>query len=284
VVFDGPFVKEDIEAFIKGHMTATFEEIGQENAADYYTSGLPLAYLFLDKDESRSALIKEIEPVAKEFKGKVNFVWVDASKYAGHASHLNLKESWPAFAIQELDKQAKYPFNQQLEVTSESIRDFVKAYVSNQLEADVKSSPIPEKNDGPVMEVVSLEFDKIVMDKSKDVLVKFYAPWCGHCKTMAPMYESLGSRFADQKDKIVVARMDVTVNDIPPSQPFTVEGFPTVKLFKAETNEIVDYDGERDEESIVQFLLANCGNKIDIGKKQEQAEEPAEEEQKHDEL
>ena len=45
-----------------------------------------------------------------------------------------------------------------------------------------KSEKPPKKNNGPVKVVVANTFDQIVGDKSKDVLIEFYAPWCGHCK------------------------------------------------------------------------------------------------------
>ena len=40
--------------------------------------------------------------------------------------------------------------------------------------------------------VVAENFDEIVNDPSKDVLVEFYAPWCGHCKSLAPKFDELG--------------------------------------------------------------------------------------------
>jgi len=42
-------------------------------------------------------------------------------------------------------------------------------------------------------------FDKIVMDGTKDVLVEFYAPWCGHCKHLAPVWEKLANAFDNEK-------------------------------------------------------------------------------------
>jgi protein disulfide-isomerase A6 len=51
-----------------------------------------------------------------------------------------------------------------------------------------------------VITLTDSTFDKVVMDSEKDVFVKFYAPWCGHCKNLAPVWESLAKTFANDKD------------------------------------------------------------------------------------
>ena len=48
---------------------------------------------------------------------------------------------------------------------------------------------------------------------SQDVLVEFYAPWCGHCKKLTPIYDELGAKRADEDVEIV--KMDATANDVP---------------------------------------------------------------------
>ena len=56
------------------------------------------------------------------------------------------------------------------------------------LKAHIKSQPKPKKQ-GSVVTVVGKTFEEIVMNEKKDVLIEFYAPWCGHCKKLEPIYK-----------------------------------------------------------------------------------------------
>ncbi|KAL2941139.1 putative protein disulfide-isomerase A6 [Bienertia sinuspersici] len=72
-------------------------------------------------------------------------------------------------------------------------------------------------------------FEDVVMDKSKDVLVEFYAPWCGHCKSLAPIYEKVASAYKSEED-VVIANLDADKHrDL--AEKYGISGFPTLKFF-----------------------------------------------------
>merc|ERR1719170_65226 len=134
---------------------------------------------------------------------------------------------------------------------SEAVTTFVKKYLAGELEKTMKTEDIPEDWDSaPVKVLVGKNFNDVALDKSKDVFVEFYAPWCGHCKKLAPIWDELGEKFKDN-DKIVIAKLDATTNEV---ENVKIRGFPTLKLFKSGDNEIVDFKGGRTLEDFVKFL------------------------------
>jgi len=255
----------DLEGWIKELSVPLLDQVNAENYQVYAQSGKPLAYLFLDpSDPKRDEAVGLLKPVAAKYKGKVNFVWIDAVQFGDHAKALNLAEAkWPAFVIQDLEKQLKYPYDQSQVYSPEAVDALVAKYVEGKLEPTLKSQPIPDKQDESVFDLVGKQFDEVVFDDSKDVFVEFYATWCGHCKRLKPTWDQLGDRYADLKDRITIAKFEATENDLPPSVPFRIAGFPTLKFKKAGTKEFIDYDGDRSLESLIAFVEENAANNLE---------------------
>lgn len=104
----------------------------------------------------------------------------------------------------------KYIYDQD-EITSENLASFVQRVQAGEVEQFLKSAEIPESNDEPVKIIVGKSFKDIVLNTEQEVLVEFYAPWCGHCKTLAPHFDEAARRIADNPN-IVIAKVDSTEN------------------------------------------------------------------------
>jgi len=236
------------------------------------SAGIPLAYIFAETAEERSALSQEFKPIAEKLRGIINVATIDAKSYGAHAGNLNLKtDKFPAFAIQDVVNNKKYPFDQDKEVSFKEISAFIDDFIAGKIEPSIKSEPIPESQDGPVTIVVAKNYEQVVLDDTKDVLLEFYAPWCGHCKSLAPKYDELGELYAasEFKDKVVIAKVDATANDVPDE----IKGFPTIKLFPAGGKDApVTYSGPRTVEDLIKFVAENGKYKADVSSEKQAAE------------
>ncbi|KAJ1951063.1 protein disulfide-isomerase precursor [Linderina macrospora] len=277
-VFDGKITTDSLREFVKGSSIPLLDDISAETYQMYAQAGLPLGFIFYDSEEMKADLTDKFYSLAKNYKGKISFVLIDATKYASQADFLNLKQEWPAFAIQNQASLAKFPFPQDQELDKKDLKAFVDKVVDGTAEPSYKSESIPETNDGNVFVLVSKQFNEIAFDETKDVLVEFYAPWCGHCKRLAPIYEKLGKVLKENKN-LVIAKMDATANDVPSGhEGLQVQGFPTIKLISGKDNTVTEYNGNRSLESFIEFLEENAANKITYNKDDLKEEEDEDEE------
>jgi protein disulfide-isomerase A1 len=174
-----------------------------------------------------------------------------------HAQNLNMQEDFPLFAIHDLESNKKYGIDQSKPLESNDITQFVQKFKAGKLEPIVKSEPIPEVQNSSVYHLVGAEHDPIV-NSAKDVLVKYYAPWCGHCKKLAPIYEELSDLYKG-KD-VIVAELDHTLNDV---DGVDIQGYPTLVLFPADGSEPIYYENERSLEAMADFIKEKGSLKID---------------------
>jgi len=136
--------------------------------------------------------------------------------------------------------------------TADDIIDFINKNSG----AKPKRKPVTPSN---VVDLNPQNFDKVVLDTDKDVLVEFYAPWCGHCKSLAPVYEKLANVYAADKG-VVIAKLDADQaahKDL--AQKYGVTGFPTLKWFPKNNKEGDSYSSGRDLPAFVKFINEKSG-------------------------
>jgi protein disulfide-isomerase-like protein len=114
-----------------------------------------------------------------------------------------------------------------------------------------------QKPEESVLTLTPSNFDKIALDKTKTVLVEFYAPWCGHCKSLAPIYEKVAKAFKNEKD-CIVAKVNADENKDLGSK-YGVTGFPTLKLFPKDNKSGVDAQRFDNVDGFIDYLNVKCG-------------------------
>ena len=139
-------------------------------------------------------------------------------------------------------------------MTVDNVKSFVTDFKAGNLKPHLKSAARPEADtvDG-LTTLVGSSFEELVNDASKDVLVKYYAPWCGHCKSLAPHWATVAEETKDIED-LVIAKFDATENEV---AGLEIRGYPTLKFYPKGSSTAVDYDGERETEGIKQWLANN---------------------------
>jgi len=178
--------EEELTAFVAENSLPLMDEVSPENYAVYAEANLPLLYMFVDPaSQTRASLVDSLKPIAKSLKNKINFVWIDAVKFAEHGKSLSVPlDNLPAIVLQDMASKAK---KYVLDVTgtkidASAVESFVSKFTAGSLTPTLKSAPVPASQDEAVYTLVTDEFDKVVYDDKKDVFVEFYAPWCGHCR------------------------------------------------------------------------------------------------------
>lgn len=108
-----------------------------------------------------------------------------------------------------------------------------------------------------VLDLIPSNFDEVVLSSGKPTLVEFFAPWCGHCKNLAPIYEELAETFSFS-DKVQIAKVDADAQrDL--GKKYGVQGFPTLKFFDGKSKDPVDYSSGRDIDSLTAFISEKTG-------------------------
>ncbi|KAK2097160.1 Protein disulfide-isomerase A2 [Saguinus oedipus] len=246
----------DLSRFLVTHSMRLITEFNSQTSPKIFAARI-LNHLLLFLNQSLAAhreLLAGFGEAAPRFRGQVLFVVVDVAADNEHVlRYFGLEaEAAPALRFVNVETTKKYAPVDGDPVTATSVTAFCHAVLDGQVKPYLLSQEVPPDWDQrPVKTLVGKNFEQVAFDETKNVFVKFYAPWCTHCKEMAPAWEALAEKYKDHED-IIIAELDATANEL---DAFAVHGFPTLKYFPAGPGrKVIEYRSTRDLETLSKFL------------------------------
>jgi len=218
----------------------------ESNFNEKTTSGVWLVEFFAPWCGHCKSLAPVWEKLASEVKGDIHVGNVDCTVQKALCPKFGVK-GYPTIKLLRDGKYFDYASARNIEAFTAFAREGYKSAEGKELpfEAATKSTEEVTKTEPQVVHLGESDFYKTVAEGTW--IVKYYAPWCGHCKTLAPVLDDLSAK-TDGKFK--VAKVDCTVHRSVCSD-FGVRGYPTIKLIK--DGKSYDYAGARTIEAFTTF-------------------------------
>lgn len=182
------------------------------------------------------------------------------------------------FSVVYEDEWTRYVMPESLlPFSEENFYNFMHKHERREIPVYVKSEDEPANDKSEEVLVLTANNYEKYVNGEQDVFIKFYAPWCGHCRKLAPYYEKLAKMLKPSRDNghLLIAKFDVDANDVPPG--IEIKGVPAlywVKAGKPIKQEV--YKESRDPVEIIKFLEENATHKpqittieqLDLGEKE----------------
>ncbi|XP_056682804.1 protein disulfide-isomerase-like isoform X2 [Spinacia oleracea] len=134
-------------------------------------------------------------------------------------------------------------------VEDDQVVPWFKKFMDGKIEEFIKSEHIPQENNEPVKVVVLKNLQDMVFNSGKE---EFYAPWCGHCKKLAPILDEVALSYQNDPN-VLIAKFDATANDVPSDKFGKVASYPTM-YFISSNKEMIKYTEGRTKEEIINFI------------------------------
>nr|CAG4650065.1 EOG090X0438 [Sida crystallina] len=259
-VYEGGANKEDMNTWIENNYHGLVGHRTVDNSAQF-RQPLVVAYYGVDYVKNvkgtnywRNRILK----VAKSFADDFKFAVSNKDDFQQELNEFGFEfvgDDKPRVSIKDA-KGGKFVMKDVFSV--ENFEKFLFDVKEGKVEPHIKSEPIPD-NSGPLKTAVAKNFDEVVINNGKDTLVEFYAPWCGHCKKLGPVFEQVAEALKDED--VAIVKMDATANDVPSN--FEVRGFPTLYwLPRDDKDSHVRYEGGRDKDDFIKYIAKHATKEL----------------------
>jgi protein disulfide-isomerase A1 len=254
---------KDITDHISKMSVPYIQTFTQESSAKIFKSTIQKHTLFftdVSADHHKTVMAAFTE-AAPAFRGETMMINVPHTE-ARVLEYFGITEKdLPTMVLGDMSGEGgqmkKFPYPKDQAMEAAPISAFLRQALDGKLTPTLKSEEVvPEDTAGDVKVLKGKSFADIVLNNSNDVFVEFYAPWCGHCKKLSPIWDELAAKYKNIPT-LTIAKMDATANEIDVAG-VDVKGFPTLYFFPGnDKTKAVKYEEGRELDDLVKYLKAN---------------------------
>jgi len=255
--YDGKARDSSIVSFLED-VTLGKAGVLNDNTHKLFMDNRPVLVVYYDLDlqlnPSRAKYVRNrVLKVLSEVETSLHVAVASKKEFSNYVTEFGLEAYDIAVAIHG-EGSKKYRMDE--EWSMDALKTFIQDFEAGKLETYVKSEPVQE-DDGYVKVAVGKNVDDIINEPGKDVFIEAYAPWCGHCKSLAPKWSELAEKLKDE-DSVTIAKIDATANDLPSNLP--VRGYPSLFWIPAGSKKPEKYSGGREVEDLLSYVKEHASN------------------------
>ncbi|AQL01857.1 protein disulfide isomerase5 [Zea mays] len=228
---DGKFEEKEILRFVELNKFPLITVFTELNSGKVYSSPIELQVFTFAEAYDFEDLESMVEEIARAFKTKIMFIYVDTAEENLAKPFLTLygleSEKKPTVTAFDTSNGAKYLM--EADINANNLREFCLSLLDGTLPPYHKSEPLPQEK-GLIEKVVGRTFDSSVLESHQNVFLEVHTPWCVDCEAISKNVEKLAKHFSGS-DNLKFARIDASVNEHP---KLKVNNYPTLFLYLAE--------------------------------------------------
>lgn len=258
--YTGPMVDTSLTEWLLRNLSPRMGElslssaVSQQYTAQFFTSRKLKFILFLPDDHEFRHVVSGNDPGSTLTRNEVLYTWEQLSKqyreqaifsFMSTSSNpitdivayfdVDLANDIPCIVAHNPSQDGRYKSQRlRLHSGSQEVAEYVNGVVTGSIAKLLRSEPIPKKQRSLAVKVVGKNVIRTVSQSNTDVLLAVYASYQTNTKQMMHWLEMLAKAVQGDK-RIVVARIDASLNDLPPS--WGVSAYPTLLWFPAKDKE-----------------------------------------------
>ncbi|XP_044758087.1 thioredoxin domain-containing protein 5 [Coccinella septempunctata] len=250
---------DTLKAALKKAESASSIELTEENFDSHVKQGKHFVKFYAPWCGHCQQLAPIWQEVAKtfEFDSSLSIAKIDCTKHKSVCTQYEIKAYPTLLWIENGEKVEKYQGSR----THEELVNYIKKML-DQEQATTKEKPEDKKEKSPPADKKEIE---LTAENFRNTIqtgitfIKFFAPWCGHCKSLAPTWDDLNKKY-EPTENIKIMKVDCTAQENKGlCNDEKIDGFPTMYLYK-DGEKISEYTGSRSLEDLSDFVQGHVGH------------------------